>query len=327
MAETIRVGMIGCGGIAHGHVMRLLGLEGVAVTALADPDPQRIASMKRHFPDLAGVQVFSDYKDMLQKAELDAVEICSPHNVHYEQIVASLGAGLHVLCEKPMVCTVQHARSVMEEEQKAGKVLGISYQRHCQGAYQYVKKCIESGHTGEVQFVSAVQGQNWLNLTKGTWRQSLEQSCGGQLNDSGSHLIDIILWMTGLEAESVSAQIDNMGTEVDINSAVTLKFKNGAQGNISIIGNCPLFWEDITVACSEWAFFIRQGQLTCSTGAQREVHRVDQFKYGSPSCDHNFIDAIRGKAQIVAPSVCGLRTIELTEAVWKAGESGQVVKA
>jgi len=327
MSEQIKVGVIGCGGIAHGHVQRLASIDGVEVAALMDPDPQRIAAMKRHLPAVANVPPYDDYKKMLATAALDATVICSPHNVHYEQIVDSLRAGLHVLVEKPMVSTVEHARSVIEEEKKAGKLVAISYQRHCQGAYQFIKKCIESGEPGEVQFVSAFQGQNWFKSQKGTWRQDRRLSCGGQLNDSGSHLVDIILWMTGLEAARVSAQVDNLGTEVDINSAVTIEFKNGAQGNISVVGNCPLFWEDITIVCADWAFFIRQGELTYSTGEKGEVHKVTGFHYGSPSTDHNFIDAIRGKAEVLAPSVCGLRTIALTEALWKAGETGQVVEA
>ena len=326
MSGQIKVGVIGCGGIAHGHVHQLVSMDGVEVAALMDPDPQRIAAMKRHLPAAANVPPFDDYRKMLASAKLDAAVICSPHNVHHEQIVDSLRAGLHVLVEKPMVSTVEHARSVMAEEKKAGKVVGISYQRHCQGAYQFIKKCIEGSEAGPVQFVSAFQGQDWFKATKGSWRQDRQVSCGGQLNDSGSHLVDIILWMTGLEAALVSAQVDNLGTEVDINSAVTIEFTNGAQGNISIVGNCPVFWEDITIVCAEWAFFIRQGQLTYSTGTSGELHKVDGYRYGSPSTDHNFVDAIRGRAQVLAPTTCGLRTIELTEALWQAGETGQVIR-
>lgn len=326
MADEVKVGVIGCGGIAQGHLKWLGTMQEATVCALMDPDGARIEATRKNHPALADVPAFEDYREMLESADLDAVVICSPHNVHYEQIVSCLRAGLHVLTEKPMVCSIDHAKSVMEEEEKSGKVLALSYQRHGSGAFQFIKKSIESGQGGPVQFVSAFQGQNWLKSQAGKWRQKMEISCGGQLNDSGSHLIDIILWMTGLQVEAVSAAIDNCGTEVDINSALALRFTNGALGNISVVGHFPTFWEDITIGCSQWAFCIRQGELTVSTGIGGEMMRVEQFAYGSPSPDHNFIEAILGREEVLAPSVCGLRTIELTEAAWKSAATGKVVR-
>jgi predicted dehydrogenase len=322
MAEQVKVGLIGTGGFAHVHVGRLSEVPEAVVAALVDPDPKRIAAMKQHFPQLAGCPAYADYRDMLKTERLDAVAICSPHNVHCEQIVASLRAGLHVLTEKPMVCTIADAHQVMAEEQKAHKLVAIGYQRHTQGEFLFVRNCIASGRTGEVQFVSAFQGQDWMKGCTGLWRQVQAVSCGGQLNDSGSHLIDIILWVTGLKARQVTAAIRNFDREVDINSALTIEFANGAVGNLSVVGNCPIWWEDITVTCSEWVFFLRQGHLTYCTGDRGEVLSLQTTQYGSNSPDRNFINAILGREELLAPSVCGLRTIELTEAAWKSAESG-----
>lgn len=321
MAEEIRVGIIGCGGIANGHIGRLISIPEAKITGLMDIDPKRLQAAAQHFPEIADVPVFEDHKEMIEELDLDATVICSPHFIHTEQILDSLNAGLHVLTEKPMVCSIEEAREVREAEETAGTVLGISYQRHTQAEYQFVRDQIASGETGDVMFVGALQGQAWLYNTRGTWRQSLEKSCGGQLNDSGSHLIDIILWMTDLAVEEVTSEIHNRGTEVDIDSAVSMRFKNGAVGTLSVIGSCPVWWEDITITCSEWAFFLRQGQpLTYTTGRQGETHTVSGFTYGSESPDHNFIDAILGRKDILAPSICGLRTIEVTEAAWKSAE-------
>ena len=325
MADRITVGMIGCGGVAHGHVKRLLEIGKVELRGLSDPDPRRIQVMKEAFPELRDCAVFGQHQEMIENSKLDAIEICSPHYAHFEQIVDGLRAGLHVLTEKPMVCTAEDARAVIEEERKSGKVLAVSYQRHCDGVYRFLKKTIESGAPGPVEFVSAFQGQNWLRMTRGQWRQNRALSCGGQLNDSGSHLIDIILWVTGLEAERVQAISRDFGSEVDINTAINVAFKGGAQANISIVGNCPEFREDITIVCSDWAFFVRQGELIYSTGDKGEVLRVQQVNYEPSSCDHNFVDAILGTAEAAAPSVCGLRTIELTEATWRAAETGKTV--
>jgi predicted dehydrogenase len=291
-----------------------------------DTDQARLDAAVRRYPELGRVPQFRDHKKMIQQAQLEATLICSPHHAHYEQVVDSLRAGLHVLVEKPMVCTIEHAHAVMEEEKKAGKLVGIAYQRHCQGQFQFIRSAIHSGQAGEVRYVSAFQGQEWLQGTRGTWRQSKELSCGGQLNDSGSHLVDIILWVTGLAADEVSSAIDNCGTEVDINSSVSIRFKNGALGSLSIVGNCPTWWEDITIVCDRWAFFLRQGQLCYMSSVSGEMHHVDGFRYGSASPTHNFVAAVLGREQVLAPSVCGLRTIELTEAAWRSAETGKPVR-
>lgn len=309
----------------HSHVGQLLEVREAAISALTDPDPSRIERLKRHFPPLADCPTYDGHARMLADAELDAVLIASPHNVHCQQIVDSLRAGLHVLTEKPMVCSIEDAHKVMEEEKKAGKLVGISYQRHTQGEFRFIRKQIEGGAAGEVQFVSAFQGQNWMKGTAGSWRQVHEISCGGQLNDSGSHLIDIILWVTGLAPRKVSAEIESFDCEVDINSALAVEFTNGALATIAVVGNCPMWWEDITISCSEWTFFVRQGQLTYCTGGRAEVLSLQSTHYGSRNADQNFVNAVLGREEVLAPSICGLRTIELTEAAWKSGETGKPV--
>lgn len=325
MAESLKVGLIGTGGIIRRHVNDIRPIQDAAITALTDPDAAHIAGLKKQFPELAGCKEYPDHHQMLEAEGLDAVVIASPHYAHREQIIDSLQAGCHVLTEKPMVCSIEDAGQVIEAEKQTGKMVGIAYQRHTQPEFRFIKKCLEKGDAGEVQFVSAFQGQNWLQGVKGTWRQVMELSCGGQLNDSGSHLIDIILYVTGLKASRVTASIENFGAEVDINSALTIDFANGAMGNISVVGNCPLFWEDITFVCSEWTFFLRQGRLTYCTGARGETMTLDRAQYGDNNPMRNFIDAIQGRQELLAPSVCGLRTIELTEAAWRSAASGEPV--
>ncbi|MDP6439786.1 MAG: Gfo/Idh/MocA family oxidoreductase [Candidatus Brocadiia bacterium] len=327
MARKLNFGVIGCGGIARGHVKRLLEMPECNIVALMDTDRKRLSAMKKAFPAVEDVREFDSHKAMIRAGGLHAVVICSPHVFHYRQIVDSLRAGLHVLTEKPMVCSIAHAKKVMEEEEKAGKVLAISYQRHAMAQFQFIRNAIAGGAPGKVKFISALQGQEWLRSQKGKWRQVMDISCGGQLNDSGSHLIDIILWMTGLEPAEVSASIDNSGREVDINSALSVRFKGGALGAFSIIGSWPGgFWEEITITCERWNFLLRNGQLTYTTGTRGELHTVEEFRYGAGSPGQNFVEAIRGRAEVLAPSICGLRAIQLTEAAWKSGATGKPAK-
>ncbi|MDH7571042.1 MAG: gfo/Idh/MocA family oxidoreductase, partial [Armatimonadota bacterium] len=145
-------------------------------------------------------------------------------------------------------------------------------------------------------------------------------SGGGQLNDSGSHLLDIILWITGLAVTEVFAFINHRGAPVDINSAISLRFDNGSEGNVSVVGDARAWWEDLTLWGENGAFFYRNGRLFEQMGDAQAREVTDLPHFSNP--DQNFIYAILGKEEPQAPGICGLRVIELTEAAWRSGSTG-----
>jgi predicted dehydrogenase len=149
---------------------------------------------------------------------------------------------------------------------------------------------------------------------------------GGQLNDSGSHLLAVLLFSTGLSVKRCSAFIDNLGCRVDINSALSVEFDGGAQGNLSVVGNGPGWYEDITIWCEKGAFYMRNGKLEVSdaVGKRRIPTAEEMPKGGNP--DDNFIDAILGKAEVGCPAIWGLRVIEWTEAAWNSAKTGETVR-
>ncbi|HID94915.1 MAG TPA: Gfo/Idh/MocA family oxidoreductase [Candidatus Latescibacteria bacterium] len=326
MTEKVRVGFIGCGSIARGHACNLAQIEEAEIVALCDVNPEMIDKFKRAAPETTDCPVFDDYRQMLDSVDMDAVEIHTPHTLHFEQALASLKKGVHVLVEKPMVCRVEHARELIAEAEARNRIVLVSYQRHYQPEYLYIKKTIESGELGEVHFISALQCQNWMRSQWGKWRLDPALSGGGQLNDSGSHLLDIILWTTGLSVKEVQAFIDNRGTKVDINSALSLRFNNGAQGSISVVGDAPVgFWEDLTIWGTDGMIFYRNGELMHKryTG---EMLKVMGLPSSNMNPDRNFINAILGKEEVQSPASCGLRVIELTETAWRSAKTGKVEK-
>lgn len=324
MSEKIRIGLIGCGGIMHGHVNRLLQIPDAEIVAMSDPSEASIRRMHESIPQTKDLPVFEDYKEMLDKVEMDAVEIATPHTLHFPQAMDCLDKNLHICLEKPMVCSVDHAKRLIAKAKEKDRIIVLSYQRHYFPQFRYMKKVIESGELGAVTFISALQCQGWKKGVANTWRQVPELSGGGQLNDSGSHLLDIILWVTGLAVDEVHAYIDNCGTPVDINSALSLKFKSGAQGTVSVVGDAPCWWEDFTIWGENGVLFYRNGKLTHCDSKRNMIEPEDTTDYGNP--DKNLIDAILGRDVVWAPPVCGLRVIELTEAAWRSGELGKPVK-
>ncbi len=325
MAKKIRVGFIGAGGISILHHKRFEPIKQAEIVALNEPSAESLERFYKHCPNTDKLPVYSYYKDMIKKEDLDAVVILSPHTLHYEQIMYSLDAGLHVLTEKPMVCSITQAKEVIKKAKKVNRVLMISYQRHFEPPFRYMREQIQKGAIGEVQFIQALLSQEWLRLTRNTWRQIPKLSGGGQLNDSGSHFIDIMMWMTGMKVKEVFARIENFDVPVDINSALTMRFENGALGSLSVIGNAPGWYEDHTIIGSKGALYLRQG-----------IGVIQQDEFGKPvkvklpkmtnDPDRNFIMSILGKEQPEVPPECGLRTMEVTESAWKSAKLGKPIR-
>lgn len=319
--DKVRVGIVGCGGFTRYRLGNLAKVKEAEVVALADPSADQIAATKAAHPHLKDVPEYADFREMLAAAKPDAIMIATPHTQHVDQIIAGFEAGCHVCTEKPMVTSVDDAMRVIAARDRAGKVGMVSYQRHFQAEFRYIRERIRSGAAGKVQYVTAFLAQNWYKGTHGTWRQIQSLSGGGQLNDSGSHLVDILLYTTGLSAESVSAFINNYESEVDIDSAVNLRFKGGAIGTIAVLGNSPEWHEDITFECENESFFLRQGQSPIIRDRQGRTFTADKLP-GGTTPDANFIAACLGREAVESPFECGLEVIRLTEAAWKSAAQG-----
>jgi predicted dehydrogenase len=325
--KTIKVAMIGCGGNARGHMHRLLQIPGVKIVGLCDNADGPINEACKLDASIAKAPVFEDYKQLLKNVDCDAVEISTPHTCHYDQIMASLKAGKHVLCEKPMVCQVDHAQKVIKQVKKSGLTFGVSYQRHTIAAYRFVHDLIASGEAGKVHSISALQSQNWYNgrMEKQDWRGKMALSGGGQLNDSGSHLIDIILWMSGLQPAEVFAYQDNLKAEVDILTAMSVKFDGGAMCNMSIVGHAVNFFEEITIWTDNMCLAIRDNDVWQYKGQDKEIiSGEDLGRTWDP--DTNFINAIRGKEDVAATCEDALKVIQLSEATWRSAKEGVPAK-
>lgn len=319
----VRFVMIGVGGMGRSHIGKLLQVPEAEIVALADPSPGSIEAARSRFPELANTPAFSDYRQALAEVEADAAVIVTLHSQHFEQGMACIDAGLHVLMEKPFVAGSHNAEKFIAYANEKGKHVAVAYQRHLMGTYRYLRDLVQDGELGQIRFIVAYQCQAWQKATVGTWRQDPELSCGGQLNDSGSHLLDVVLWITGLEPEEVSASIDNRGSRVDIDTAMTVRFRGGALATFNVVGSATTdMIEDITIHGDKGAAFLRNGKVMVAKEGQKtpvEVPTNELPNLGNP--DSNFVDLILGRVeQAAAPAECGAKIARLTEAAWKSAE-------
>lgn len=326
----VNVAIVGCGGMCdHWHAPELKKIAEVKVVAVCDTDPARTKLFReKHFADAAA---FESLEAMLKDrpAALDAVVISSPHTLHYGQSKAALEAGLHVLVEKPMVTRSEHAYDLWRTVKRTGRKLAITFQAPYSAEYQYIRKLRDAGELGKVQIIQGWLAQGWLKATAGSWRQKPELSGGGQMYDSGAHVLNAIMWLMNDPVVEVACLADNCGSPVDINGVAMLKFQNGALGSVAIGGNSPGWNTRLSIQTD------RMQVITAPHGGMLEVHGDPGRKYphvpvdpspGAFTPHRNFINAVLGKEELVAPVRYGVLLSALMDALYESAEKGTVVK-
>ncbi len=316
--EKVRVGLVGCGGFMRHRLQQMLDIPEVEVAAMCDPDPKQTGETKAKFPQLVDVLEYAEFDAMLGAGGIDAVLLVTPHKFHRHQVVSSFEAGLHVLVEKPLACSVEDARACVDARDRSGRVGAVSYQRHGLAEFQWLRSILQSGKYGQILMINSVLAQDWLNFTQGTWRQDPDLSQGGMLNDSGSHIFDILLWSTGLAPASVSCVTDNRGTPVEIDSVTSVQFSNGALASICVMGHSPTWHERHVVTLEGAIVSWTDGVLELTERGGAKSFVTPEAKTVTP--DQDFIDAVLGRGEVLAPFECGMDVVRLTRACYESAE-------
>jgi len=193
-SDKIRVGIIGCGGIAKGkHMPSLFKVPGVEMVAFCDIIPERAEEAKAKYgtPD---AKTYTDYKKLLEDKSIEVVHVCTPNRHHSYMTVDALEAGKHVMCEKPMATTYADALKMVEASERTGKKLSIGYQNRQTNESIYLKAEAEDGTFGDIYFAKATAIRRRAVPTWGVFLNEEEQG-GGPLIDIGTHALDLTLWM------------------------------------------------------------------------------------------------------------------------------------
>jgi predicted dehydrogenase len=327
MSETLAVGIVGTGTLGTRLGEQFVDVLEATVVAVVDIDPKN----RREAGDALGVDAASQYESyeaMIETEPLDAVVIATPHTLHYEQVVTALEADLHVLCEKPLATDLDDARDLVERSRERDEVLMVGYQRHLGPAYVHGRDKLEDA---DPKFVTAEISQNWYATQRGTWRTNPDLSGGGQLYDTGSHLIDAVLWMSDLNPESVSAEMvfADEAERVDVQAVLNVTFEGGCVASISVSGDSPRvrehihFWGDdggVYVEGHDWE--PRETEVIEPDGSRRypgSSHDTEQTKARA------FVDSIRTGEEPPATAADAYEVTAVTEAAYRSAETGERV--
>jgi predicted dehydrogenase len=260
--RPIRVGIIGAGNIADSHVDGYLRAGSEAeVAAIADIDGARAQALAERAG--GSVRVFADYRDMLDAGLVDAVDICLPHHLHADAIVAAADAGRHVLCEKPLCLTIDEARRIQQAVATSGITLMCSHNQLYMPPVAAARRAIEDGLVGRV-YEARTTDSFYNDFDPGSmgWRAHRATSGGGELIDTGYHPTYLLLHLVGRNPIEVTAMLGRHRLtfmEGEDSATVLVRFDDGSIGTIvtswayqpagsterfSIVGEAGSLWSD-----------------------------------------------------------------------------------
>lgn len=194
MSKKLRVAIIGCGGIANGkHLPSLKKLEQVEMVAFCDIEIKKAEKAAIEYGTPEAV-VYKNYKQLLEDESIDVVHVLTPNISHAEISIASMEAGKHVMCEKPMAKTSEEAKLMVETAERTGKKLTIGYNNRFRPDSQYLHNVCKQGDLGEVYYAKAHAIRRRAVPTWGVFLDEEKQG-GGPLIDIGTHALDLTLWM------------------------------------------------------------------------------------------------------------------------------------
>jgi predicted dehydrogenase len=328
--SKVRMAILGCGGMSGEHARRYKRNEDVEIVALCDVSEEVVQGyIERNLNDYEPKpQVFTDAGQMYAGARPDAVTIVPPHTMHFEHGLQALEAGCHVLMEKPMVTESGQAHDLAAAVEKAGKVFVVGYNTPCTPAFRYLRELIRSNQLGKLETVTGWQTQNWKKGTTGTWRQNPALSGGGQMYDSGAHMFNSLVWSVEQPVAEVLAFVDNVGTPVDINGTVNIRFANGTLATMTIAGNCP-------ASSAGMYYTFEQGRVDIDGwgGGWIKVYGLDgkevqdlPLEGETETPNDNFIDAVLGRAQPQTSPTNGVQQSQLMDAIYESAQSGQIAR-
>lgn len=231
---TIKVGMIGCGGIAEPHIRGYLLIpEEVKVTAVCDVVE---ANAKQRSEMVGGAQIFSDIPTLLAEGDIDAVDICLPHHLHKDAIVAAANAKKHILCEKPLCLTLEEADAVQKAVKENGVILMCAHNQLFIPAIQRAHQLIQEGILGDVYAIRTTDSfYHSFDPKSIGWRGNRAFIGGGELIDTGYHPTYMLLYLANSVPVEVTAMVSKHRLHFmdgEDSAQVLVRFENGAVGNI-----------------------------------------------------------------------------------------------
>lgn len=314
--KSVRIGIIGCGGIARAHVEGYKK-NNVEITALADVNKVAAEAMAK---DLGGAKCFDDYKSLIESGLVDAVSICTPPVAHEEAAVFALERNVHVLSEKPLAHSVESAKRIVTAAEKSEALLMTAFRHRFLPAIQKVREVISEGKIGPIVFFQNIFCGPAFQM-KDKWFSKKAVAGGGTLMDTSIHSVDLFRYLIGEVVEQKAVMHRHLeGTDVEDASILILKAENGTVGSLtaSWVAGDGMAFIDITGQNGRVVYdYSKADELRLKRRSVKEWETIPvEGSNGFAEEIGHFLDAIAGKETLSCTGRDGLRALEIIEATY-----------
>jgi len=240
----IGIGVIGLGRVASwGHFPAYLQMEDkVKIAALCDSNSVALEEKAR----LCTARTYTNYEDLLNDPDVDAVDICLPHHLHGKIGLAALNSGKHLLIEKPFTATLAEAESLIDSARKKNLKIMVAENTRFINAYEITRKFLDEEGIGKINVVRTLLAGNSPAMSYTTnWRTNVSESGGGAIFDAAVHSFYLLEWMAG-RINSMNVTIDEAGhaTGMDGSACGILNFNSGTIGHFTVTVTSEIPWTE-----------------------------------------------------------------------------------
>jgi predicted dehydrogenase len=327
--NVLRIGIAGCGHAARIHVGRLSALDGVRLVGCADTDLDAARALAASLPpgETGAPEAFADHRELLARVAPDALAIFTPHLSHYRLAMDALQAGCHTFVEKPLTTSAQEADDIARLARARGLTVAVGHQFRLRPSLVEARRLLAEGRVGPLRMVVAAMAAPWLAQHGGpedSWRFDPRAGGTGILADAGDHLLDALLWTTGLAAAEVAAFQARTDSGLDVVTAAAIRLADGTPATLGVTAVSP---RDVF----ELSFFGEAGTLRATAeslslepagGPRQEL----PLPPSGPSIDADFVAAVASSAEPSCPAEQALETVRLLEAIGRSVAAGQTVR-
>lgn len=316
----LKVGIVGCGDIAHIHLQAIQKLN-VQVVAICDIDKSRATFIK-------DVPFYESIEELLQTEALDVVHLCVPHDLHVPLAIKCIEAKVNVFMEKPVGTSYEDAKPLLEANKNNPAVkVGVCFQNRYNESVEYLKEHLTHNDYGKLLGLKGIvlwsRTQDYYDAKP--WRGEFDRAGGGAMINQSIHTLDLLQSFGGV-VESVTATVSNnteMDIEVEDTASANIKFTNGAIANyyttnafaLNTAVEFGLYFEKATFIIQESKLYKLEDQpiFLCEDAKVEGT----KFYYGAShkKCIAAFYEAIENNTTTYVSLTEGIKSLQLIDAI------------
>ncbi len=351
MSDITRIGIVGVGQIGKRHLARYATIPGVAVVAASDTNA---AELKGVADEYAIDHTYSDFREMLNRDDIVAVDVCLHNNLHAPVTIAALRAGKHVFCEKPIAGSYVDGKAMVEAAQECERMLSIQLNRLFSKETKIAKRMIDAGRLGEIYHARSIgfrrRGRPFVDGYGTANFVQKASSAGGALIDMGVYHISEMLHLLGQpEIARISGKVyqetgmdaarrEQSRYDVEELGMGFVRFTNGATLDILEswaihLGGFESSWivgSDGGLRLNPLSFHATLDDVEVNATVEvnevdRRWHMMDPDESGYDSPQHHWIAALQHRVPLLPTAELALQTMLISEGIYLSDELGREV--